>query len=164
MKLIAMIMAVAIGLTACQPVGAPQQSGEEVCEKKLETTVIRLAQAGLFYDLSAFVMTAGCEPVRLKGTLKVTVVAKDDINRRLPPFLENSVQDSPWKDKSAVLTSRYTIHTVVYANVSSDQVALGDTEFLACLSIPTLTSAPAAVDVEPLNGGRAMVNCYINRS
>jgi hypothetical protein len=148
------------------PDGGPEVATAEQCEvpSKMDVEYMSYQKAGLIYDLWGYAMTAGCDPVKFDDpVLRITLVVQDALGRRLPPLLDAKETDSPWKSITQIpnYPGRYSISLVVEGQLTRDEVAHGNAEFVGCVVQPRNNTAPAALDVADLQEGQGKATCLV---
>lgn len=123
-----------------------------------------IERAGIIYNLSAFILDAGCEPKKIDAdVMRVTIVVKDGLERRMEPTLDDVKRASPWGTTAFIPNwpGRFSIHMLVEGDLTAEQVAEHDVEYVACTVTGRADTAPGALDLAPLERGHGTAECYV---
>lgn len=156
-------------LTAGCYAQAPEKS--DTCSGIPNVNVIpvsyqQVERAGLIYDLTAYLLTASCNPVAfVDPNLKITTVVTNDLGQRIDPVNNSNDKGSPWKELAFIplwpQQRRFHIQLIAEANVTREDVAKGDVEWVACAIFPRIDKAPSSLDIDELINGHGVAECNV---
>lgn len=125
---------------------------------------VTTARVGLIYDLYAYLLTGSCNPVAfVDPNLKITTIVIDGSGARRDPILNSADKGSPFKELVLIpqWPGRFGIQLIAEANVTRDDVANGNVQWVACLVMPRADTAPVALDIDVLTSGHGVAECEV---